>query len=237
VVGVGVVTPSASLNVAVGDQRRLAWVRTPLDAVRAAGHEVGGTVNDVVLAAVTTGLRALLVDRGVLLAHDMTLKALVPVSERPTDAGPTLGNQVSAVLAPLPIGDGDAARRQATIVTAMRRLKASGESAAVGAFLHAADMLPAPVARLLVQGVEHQPFVNLVVTNVPGPPCPLYLMGAELLDVCPVLPLAANLSVGVAILSYNGTLNIGITADASACPDIEVLARGIAAGFAGLVAA
>jgi WS/DGAT/MGAT family acyltransferase len=230
----GVVTPSASLNVPTGERRRLAWIRVRLDKVKAAGHAAGGTVNDVVLAAVTAGLRSLLVERRVPLDHDMTLKALVPVSERSDEARPSLGNQVSAVLAPLPVGDGDPGRRLASIVAATRRLKASGEATAVGAFLQAADLLPAPVARVVVEGVRHQPFVNLVVTNVPGPPCPLYLMGAEMLDACPVLPLAANLTVGVAILSYNGTLNIGVTADAAACPDLDVLAQGIADGFAAL---
>ena len=141
------------------------------------------------------------------------------------------------LLAPLPVGDGDATRRLATIVAAMRRLKAGGEAAAVDAFLHAADLLPAPLARLVVRGVDRQPLINLVVTNVPGPPCPLYLMGAELLDAYPVIPLAANLSMGVAILSYNGALNIAISADADACPDVEVLAQGIADGFAALGAA
>jgi len=138
------------------------------------------------------------------------------------------------VLAPLPVGDGEPEHRLAAIVSSTRRLKASGESAAVDAFLHTADLLPAPVARLLVGGVEHQPFVNLVVTNVPGPPCPLYLNGAELLEAFPVVPLGANLSVGVAILSYNGALNIGVTADADACPDVEVFANGIADGLAQL---
>jgi WS/DGAT/MGAT family acyltransferase len=228
------VTPSASLNVACGERRRLARVRARVDAVKAVGHAAGGTVNDVVLAAVTAGLRALMIGRGVPLPHGMTLKALVPVSERAAGAGPAFGNHVSAVLAPLPVGDGDPARRLATIVSATRRLKGSGESAAVGALLRAADLLPAPVTRAVAQGMHHQPFVNLVVTNVPGPPCPLYLMGAELLDACPVVPLAANLPVGVAILSYNGSLDIGITADADACPDVEVLAQGIAEGFAAL---
>jgi hypothetical protein len=191
----------------------------------------------VVLAAVTSGLRALLIGRGVPLPHDMALKALVPVSERVAGAGPALGHHVSAVLAPQPLGDGVAARRLATIVAATHRLKASGEAAAVGAFLRAGDLLPAPVTRAVAQGLNHQPFVNLVVTNVPGPPCPLYLMGAELLDAFPVVPLAANLPVGVAILSYNGALEVGVTADADACPDVEVLARGIADGFAALGAA
>jgi WS/DGAT/MGAT family acyltransferase len=227
----GVLAPSASLNVVPGDRSELAWVSARLDGVRAAGRAAGGTVNDVVLAAVTAGLRSLLIERRVPLPHDLALKALVPVSERGGDPGgdgvPALGNQVSALLAPLPVGDGDPARRLATIVASTRRLKASGEAAAIGAVLHAADLLPAPLARAVVRGVEHQPFVNLVVTNVPGPDCPLYLMGAEMLEAYPVLPLGANLSVGVAILSYNGTLHMGLTADADRCPDLAVFARSV----------
>jgi hypothetical protein len=87
------------------------------------------------------------------------------------------------------------------------------------------------VARAIVWSLDRQPFVNLVVTNVPGPPIPLYLLGAQMLDAFPVVPLGANLSVGVAILSYNGALNIGLTADPEAFPDLGVFARGIEQGL------
>lgn len=230
----GTFAPPASLNVIPGPRRQLAWVRSRLDDVRAAGHAFGGTVNDAVLAAVTAGLRALLVERREPLPHDLALKALVPVSGRGAEAVPTLGNQVSGVLAPLPVGIADPAERLATIVATMRRLKTSGETHAIDSFLHTADLLPPPLARLMVRGMDHQPFVNLVVTNVPGPPIPLYLLGSEMLEAFPVVPLGANLAVGVAILSYNGALNIGLTADADACADVDVLAEGIEHGLAEL---
>lgn len=228
----GVMAPQASLNTSPGSRRELAWVRSRLVDLKAASHAAGGTVNDVVLAAVTSGLRSFLIERGVPLAHDLAVKALVPVSERGVEEMPTLGNRVSGVLVPLPVGVGDPDQRLATIVATMRRLKASGEADSVDAFLHAADLLPAPVARAMVVGANHQRFINLVVTNVPGPPIPLYLLGAEMLEAFPVVPLAANLTVGVAILSYNGALNIGLTADADACPDVDVLAQGIERGLA-----
>ncbi|MGA2932498.1 MAG: WS/DGAT domain-containing protein, partial [Acidimicrobiales bacterium] len=85
--------------------------------------------------------------------------------------------------------------------------------------------------------VHHQPFVNLVVTNVPGPDVPLYVLGARMLEVIPLVPLAGNLSVGVAALSYNGQLTIGILTDPVACPDVEVLAEGVGRCFSGLVTA
>lgn len=228
----GLLAPDASLNAVAGPRRQLAWVRSRLDKVKSAGHAAGGTVNDVVLAAVTSGLRDLLVARGEPLPYGLAVKALVPVNQRGVEDIPTLGNRVSGVLAPLPVGIGDPAARLDTIVATMRRLKASGEADAVDAFLHAADLLPPPVAHAMVRGADHQRLINLVVTNVPGPPLPLFLLGAEMLEAFPVVPLAANLAVGVAVLSYNGALNLGLTADADAFADVGTFARGIEAGLA-----
>jgi hypothetical protein len=104
----------------------------------------------------------------------------------------------------------------------MRRLKERHEADGVHAFLRSADVLPMPLVRTLVRAASRQPFVNLVVTNVPGPPVPLYLLGARLLEAFPVVPLAANLSLGAAILSYDGVLRLCLTADADRCPDVDV---------------
>jgi len=230
-VGEGMLAPSSSINTAPGEGRRFVWIRTRLDDVKVAGRSTGATVNDVVLAAVTTGLRSLLVERGEPLPVGLELKALVPVSVRGADEAGTLGNRVTAIVASLPVGLADPDRRLARIVASTRRLKARGEAGTLGALLDAADAIPAPVARVLVRSVRHQPFVNLVVTNVPGPPLPLYLLGAELLEAFPLVPLSANLSIGVAILSYNGALTISLNADADACPDVGVLAAGIEQGL------
>lgn len=230
-VGNGLLAPDAPFNTPPEGARRLDWLRVPLDVVRAAGTGAGASVNDVVLAAVCGGLRALLLERGETLPPDLVLKALVPVSLRAGGDSPRLGNEVSALLAPLPVGIGDPQVRLATVAATMRRLKDRPEADAFGMLLGAADTVPAPAARALVRALDRQRLVNLVVTNIPGPPQPLYMLGARMLEAVPVVPLGANLSLGVAVLSYDGGLTVSVTTDAANCPEIEVVAAGIARGF------
>ncbi|MBK9180899.1 MAG: wax ester/triacylglycerol synthase family O-acyltransferase [Acidimicrobiales bacterium] len=230
------VAPPSSLNRPVGRRRRLAAVRRSLADVRATKDALGGTVNDVVLAAVSAGLRALLAARG----EDVpgaTLRALVPMSIRRDDEALTLGNRVSALSAPLPVGEPDPLVRLALVQEAMAELKASHQAEGAELLFDFADTWPTAllgaVSRLIV---HRQPLVNVVVTNVPGPQVPLYALGARMLDIVPVVPLGGNLTVGVAILSYDGQLNLGLHADPDACGDLTVLAEGIEDGFAELAA-
>jgi WS/DGAT/MGAT family acyltransferase len=229
----GLFAPHTSLNGRLQGGRRLAWVRARLDEVKATAHRAGGSVNDVMLAVVGGGLRALFLGRGEPLAADLVLKVLVPVSVRTEGEHGALGNRVGAVYAPLPVGIGDPAARLAAIVASMRRLKSRPEARTTEALLGSADALPAGAAHLISRAILHQPFVNLVVTNVPGPPVPLYAVGARMLEAFPVVPLGANLTVGVAVLSYDGALTISVTADAGACPDVDVFAEGMARSLAG----
>ena len=97
-------------------------------------------------------------------------------------------------------------------------------------------LIPPGLMSLVTRSIHHQPLADIVVTNVPGPDCPLYFLGAELLESIPVVPLGGNLIVGIAILSYNGSLTIGIHADVHTCPEPEVLAAGIRSAFAELIA-
>ncbi|MBN2623401.1 MAG: wax ester/triacylglycerol synthase family O-acyltransferase [Acidimicrobiales bacterium] len=236
IVGDGLLAPRSSLNGPLRGSRRLAWVRADLDDIRAAGHRAGGSVNDVVLAAVAGGLRSLLLERGEVLPADLVLRVLVPVSLRRDDEHGALGNRVGAILAPLAVGIGDPDARLAAVVEAMRRRKQQPEADAVGRLLDSANALPPRAARILTRAVEYQPLVNLVVTNIPGPPVPLYAAGARMLEALPIVPLGANLTVGVAVLSYEGTLAVTLTADADACPDVDVLADGIERSLAGYAA-
>jgi WS/DGAT/MGAT family acyltransferase len=226
--------PRTSLNREPSGDLQLAWVRAQLDDVRTAGAAAGASVNDVVLTAVAGGLRWLLLERGEALPSDLLLKVLVPVSLRRVDECGTLGNRVGAIYAPLPIGVGDPQARLAAVTDGMRRLKERGDGEATGLLLDAADVLPAGASRLMSRAVEHQRIVNLVVTNVPGPPMPLYAAGARMLDAYPVVPLGANLAVGVAVLSYAGTLAMTLTADSVACPDVDTFAAGIEKALAQL---
>ena len=219
--------PRSALDTPPAGPRRLAWVRTRLDDAGAAGRAVGGSVNDVVLSAVAGGLRALLLERGEPLPADLVLKALVPVSLRGIDQHGTLGNRVGAMYAPLPVGIGDPEARLAEVAATMRRLKSRAEADTTALVLGAADLLPPAAARLVARAVEHQRLVNLVVTNVPGPPVPLYAAGARMLEAIPFVPLGANLSLGVAVLSYDGALTLSLTADGLAVPDVDTFADGI----------
>ena len=223
----GLLAPRTALGAQPTGARRLAWVRTRLDDVRAVGSAAGTSVNDVVLSAVAGGLRSLLLERGEGLPSDLVLKVLVPVSLRTDGERGALGNRVGAIDAPLPVGIGDPQARLAKVADTMRRLKARPESDATGLVLDAANLLPVGAARAVARAVEHQRLVNLVVTNVPGPPFPLYAAGARMLEAFPVVPLGANLSVGVAVLSYDGALTLTLTADERGCPDVDTFATGI----------
>jgi diacylglycerol O-acyltransferase / wax synthase len=230
----GLLAPRTSLNRAPAGAQQLAWVRAPLDEVRTAGAAAEASVNDVVLTGVAGGLWWLLLERGEALPSDLVLKVLVPVSLRRDDEHGTLGNRVGAIYAPLPVGIGEPRARLTAVTDGMRRLKGRGQGEATGLLLDAADVLPAGASRLMSRAVEHQRIVNLVVTNVPGPPVPLYAAGARMLEAYPVVPLGANLAVGIAVLSYAGTLAVALTADSVACPDVDTFAAGIERAFAQL---
>jgi diacylglycerol O-acyltransferase / wax synthase len=225
------IAPRTSLNSSVGTARRLVVIRQQLAEVKAAGRPHGASVNDVVLCAVSEGLRALLAGRGEL-HHGLSLTALVPVSLRAESEHLQLGNRVGAIFAPLPVGTADPFVRLRAISGALARAKARRDAAAANRVLGAADLLPPVLVGAVAQLVHRQPFVNLVVTNVPGPPVPLYAMGARMLETFPLVPLAGNLTLGVAILSYDGQLNLGVHADPEACPDLDVFVAGVERGFA-----
>lgn len=223
----GLVAAPTSLNGPVGPSRQLSLIRARLEEVRRAGSAHGATVNDVVLTAVAGGLRQLFLARGEPLPTDRVIKVLVPVSVRSDDQAMALGNRVGSLLAALPIGIGDPLARLRAVATTTSALKRSSEAATVDVALQAADLLPPVVAHALQRSLNHQPLANLIVTNVPGPPFPLYALGSRMLEAFPVVPLGANLTLEVAVLSYDGALNLGISSDRQACPDVDVFVRGV----------
>jgi diacylglycerol O-acyltransferase len=229
----GPIAPKTSLNVPVGRNRRFECVRIPLDDVKVIRTALGGTVNDVILAGVLGGLRRLFESRDEDLGERM-FRVMCPVSVRDESERMQLGNRVSAMFVDLPINESDPAARLAAVRATTADLK-EREQAVGAAFLldlshYAAPTLVGLAARL----VQRQQFVNLVVTNVPGPQVPLYCMGARMLEAYPIVPLTHNLSLGVAILSYCGQLHFGLYADADASPDLSVLAAGLEDAFAEL---
>jgi WS/DGAT/MGAT family acyltransferase len=228
--------PSASsLNGPIGPGRRWDWATASLAAVKEIRGAHGGTVNDVLLAAVTSGFRDLLAARGEL-AGGVVVRSLVPVSVRSQDEHGTVTNRVSAVLANLPVGEPDPLRRLALLRGQMDDLKRTRQ--AVGAEL-LTEMLGFPAATLLAAGLRAafripQPLVQTVTTNVPGPRFPLFLLGRQMVKAYPYVPIGDNERISVAIYSYLDRFAFGITADYQAVPDLSVLTKGIRRGLAEL---
>jgi diacylglycerol O-acyltransferase len=216
--------PATPYNTQIGSHRRYAWVRMSLDDVKAIKNSLGGTVNDVMLATVTRALRLHLRRRG-FTTDGTDLRAMVPVSVRSDDARGTLGNQVAAMMAPLPVGCEDTLHCYQQISSHMREIKDSGQAVGAQVLTDLTGFAPPTIMSQAARLLVHQRFFNVVVTNVPGPQFPLYLHGRELRDVFPVVPLAANQGLGVAIMSYNGRINFGLLGDWDVLHDIDDLAK------------
>jgi diacylglycerol O-acyltransferase / wax synthase len=216
--------PRTTLNRRVGWDRRLAVVRSDLDQVKAVAHEQGGTVNDVVLAAVAGGLRHLLLARGERVEH-LVLRAFVPVSLHRERTGQARGNLDGAMVVPIPVGEPDFLRRLRSIAgeTAERKKKRRPPGATL--------LRTRWIQRAFLRHAGRQRFMNVYVANVPGPPVQLYLAGAPLLEVFPLVPLIGNLTIGIGALSYAGQLDLTVVADRDGCPDIEVFAEGLNASM------
>lgn len=226
--------PRSPFNVPIGPHRRFTWVRAELDDFRLVKARFGVTVNDVVLAAVASALG------GYMRRHDqptdgVTLKAMVPVSVRAEHERGALGNRVTAMWAPLPVGVLDPAERVATISSAMASVKESGQAVGASVLTGLSGFAPPTILAQAARLQARQRIFNLVVTNVPGPQWPLYLRGRRLRAVYPLVPLAKNTALGIAIMSYDGQVFFGLNADLDAMPDLEALADGLRASIAQLV--
>jgi diacylglycerol O-acyltransferase / wax synthase len=228
--------PDSSLNVRIGPHRRFTWVRGDLAEFKAVKNALGGTVNDVVLAAVAGALGRYLRVHGET-TNDTVLRAMVPVSVRADVERGALGNRVAAMWAPLPIGLTDPVERLLTISRDMDGIKESGQAVGAQVLTELAGFAPPTIMAQASRLQARQRMFNLVVTNVPGPQLPLYLLGRQLEAMFPMVPLAANQALGIAIMSYNGQLNFGLNADYDALPDLEALADALRASIDELVAA
>ena len=228
-------TVPSSLNGPIGPHRRWSWARSQLSDVKAVRGALGGTVNDVVLACITNGFRELLRSRGESI--DRVVRTMVPVSVRSPGERGTYNNRVSAMFAELPVGIDDPRDRLDSIRTQMEGLKESKQAVA-GEVLTSLTGFAPPMLLALGERVATrvpQRSVNTVTTNVPGPQYPLYAAGRRLLEAFPYVPLGGRVRVGVAIFSYDGALNFGVTGDYDSAPDVNVLCEGIEQGMAALV--
>ncbi len=212
------------LNVAIGEQRRFAMLAHQLDDYKRIRKAHGGTVNDVVLAVVSGGLRAWLQARGEAVTAKSTLRAMVPVSVR-TDASGVVGNHVSSYFVDLPVGEARPVMRLHRVSYAMQAHKESGQAIGADALVGLVGFAPPTLHSLgarVGSGLTRRLF-NIVVTNVPGPQFPLYAAGARLLASYPVVPLAKAQAVAIGLTSYDGGLYYGINADRDAMKDVDLL--------------
>lgn len=219
----GMSAPHTPFNVEIGPHRRLAFVRTDLGDLKRVKDEHGGTVNDVVLSVVTGALGNYLRARG----HDtegLELRAMVPVSVRAEEERGALGNRVSAMMAPLPVWCEDPGERLRILTDTMGDLKGSGQAIGAEILTRLTDFAPTTIASQAARLQPAQRFFNLVVTNVPGPQFPLYVLGRRMESIFPMVPLARRQALCVGIMSYDGQVDFGLVGDYDAMADLDSFA-------------
>ncbi len=227
--------PPSPFNVRIGPHRRFTWVRGELSDFKAVKNALGGTVNDVVLAAVSGALGRYMRMHGEP-TEDVELRAMVPVSVRADVERGALGNRVAAMWASLPVGVTDPVERLHQISESMQSNKDSGQAVGAQVLTQLSGFAPPTIMAQAARLQARQRLFNLVVTNVPGPQFPLYVLGRELEALYPMVPLAENTALGIAIMSYNGQLNFGLVADYDALRDLETLAEELRSSIEELVA-
>jgi diacylglycerol O-acyltransferase / wax synthase len=225
--------PDVPLNHQIGPHRRYVWARSELATFKRIKDALGGTVNDVVLAVVTGSLRNWLHRRGVR-TEGLELRALVPVSIRNEDERGELGNRIALMRGPLPVYVEDPVRRLHTISEAMADLKRSKQALGAEVISRFNDFAPPTLLAQASRINFSTRLFNLIVTNVPGPQIPLYVLGRELEDAFPVAFLPQNHALAVAIMSYNGKVGFGLLADYDSMEDAESVGSGIGEALAEL---
>jgi diacylglycerol O-acyltransferase / wax synthase len=213
--------PPSPFNVPIGPHRRLCFVHNRVDDFKAVKRALGGTVNDVVLAVVAGALRTWLRDHGTP-TDGLALQALVPVSIR-RSRHDELGNRLALVRAPLPVSVADPVERLAAVRTAMRELKASRMVHGTEVVAGIESLVPPALLAQLSRLQFSSRLFNLLVTNVPGPPRPIYVLGREVCDLYPIAFLARRHALAIAIVSYNGRMDFGVLGDATAMADIDAV--------------
>jgi diacylglycerol O-acyltransferase / wax synthase len=228
--------PPTPYNRSIGPHRRFTWVRANLADMKAIKDELGGTVNDVVLATIAGALGKHLRRRG-QNTDGTELKAMVPVSVRADVERGALGNRVAAMMAPLPVWCEDPVARLDIVREELKGLKSSGQAVGAQVLTDLSGFAPATVMGQASRVMARQRFFNLVITNVPGPQIPLYLAGRRMIDPFPMVPLAKHQALGVALLSYAGRINFGLVGDFDLMWDLDDYAEDVRESLAELAAA
>ncbi len=221
------------LNRPLGPHRRFDWTTLELAEVKAVKNELGGTVNDVVLCTVAGALGTFLARRGVTRQQQarLELRAMVPVSVRPTDERGTTGNQIALWAATLPVAEVDPRRRLAAVRETTAALKRSKQALGASVLAAVSEWTVPTLLSMASRAVYRNRAANMVVTNVPGPQVPLYLLGARMVETYPMLNLLTEQSLGVALFSYAGRLHWGFMADWDLVPDLHDFVEAIEQTF------
>jgi diacylglycerol O-acyltransferase / wax synthase len=230
----GLSAPDSVFNVEIGPHRRFQMIQADLDELKRVKDAHGGTVNDVILSLVAGGLGKYLRARG----HDTTgleLRAMVPVSVRAEEEHGALGNRISAMMAPLPVWCEDPVERLHLVSETMGDLKGSGQAVGAEILTKITDFAPPTIASQAARLQPAQRFFNLVVTNVPGPQFPLYVLGRKMEAIFPMVPLARRQALCIGIMSYNGTINFGLIGDYDAMADLDSFALDLEASVEEIV--
>ncbi len=225
--------PETPLNADIGPHRRYAVVRNRLDDFRYVKNALGGTVNDVVLTVVAGALARWLRSRGVR-TEGLELRALVPVSIRPKDQRGALGNQLVLMRGPLPVYIRDPVARLRFVKQQMDGLKESKQAVGARVLADVQQMAPPTILAQASRLQFSTRLFNLIVTNVPGPQFPIYMLGRQMLNFFPIAFLPKGHGLAIAIMSYNGSIDFGLLGDYDALPDIDTIADGIEDGLAQL---
>ena len=228
--------PEVPLNVPIGPHRRVRWEQSRLADFREIKNALGGTVNDAVLAVVAGALGRWLRTRGVQ-TEGLELRALVPVSIRTEHDRGTLGNRIAAMRGPLPVYASDPIERLRLVQEAMGHLKESKQALGAEVISGLQDFAPPTLLAQASRLNFSTRLFNLIVTNVPGPQFPLYLLGREMLEIVPIAFLPEEHALAIAIMSYNGKLDFGLLADHDAMPDLEEVGELLEESLAELLAA
>jgi WS/DGAT/MGAT family acyltransferase len=232
--GMGMSADQTPLNGTVGPHRRFDWWRVPLAELKAMRKGFGCTINDVVLTVVTGAVREYLILRGVD-PSSLTFRVSAPVSVRNAEEKGKLGNRVSSWVIALPIGEADPLAQLAAIHAETARLKEERTALGVETIMAMAEFTPSTLLTLGARAASGP--INTIVTNVPGPQFPLYLQGARLLELYPLVPLMESLGIGIALASYDGHVHWGFNSDPDVVPDADVFVEQIRASYARVAAA
>jgi diacylglycerol O-acyltransferase len=220
--------PETPLNVEIGPYRRFAVVRQELRDYKEIKNAFGGTVNDVVLTVVSGSLAKWLHSRGIR-TDGVEMRALVPVSVRTEQQRHTLGNQLTVMRGPLPVYISDSVVRLGVVRQAMDGLKESKQAVGAATLAAVNELAPPTILAQASRMNFSTRLFNLLVTNIPGPQVPLYVLGRKLQDLFPIAFLPQNHALAVAIMSYDGGIDYGLLGDYDALPDIDLIAEGIEA--------